>query len=260
MKEEALTREKTVYLPVSDPVDVATQDEHVVHIPTPLEKNIDENYKFISKNPVFRFFSTVFKAIALALMHILCKVLFDLKIEGRENIADLKKKGYVTVCNHVNFLDCGMIACATGRLDTVFTVLKSNFGIPVVRKIIKGLGATPIPTSPRAFSAFSQAIGDHLGSGHVVHFYPEGILYPYYNGVRKFRRGAFAAAVNSNVPVVPLVINYRKVTGIESLFKRKPFATITVLKPIYPAECEDKKGESIRVMEAARNEMRANFS
>lgn len=260
MKEEALTRESTAYLPVSEPVDIPAEDEHVVHIPTPLEKNIDENYKFISANPVFRFFSTIFKAIAIPLLYILCKVLFDLKIEGRENLKDLRKKGYVTVCNHVNFLDCGMIACATRRVDTVFTVLKSNFGIPVVRKIIKGLGATPIPTSPRAFSAFSKAVGEHLESGHVVHFYPEGILYPYYNGVRKFRRGAFAAAVNSNVPVVPLVISYRKVTGIESLFKKKPFATITVLKPIYPNEGADRKAESLRVMELCRSEMRGHFN
>ena len=45
--------------------------------------------------------------------------------------------------------------------------------------------------------------------------YPEGILYPRYNGIRTFKRGAFSLAYECNVPVIPYVIRYVEPEGLE---------------------------------------------
>ena len=70
-----------------------------------------------------------------------------------------------------------------------------------------------------------------LKKGQAVHFYPEGVMIPYYNGLRGFRKGAFHYAVKSDVPVVPMVITYHKST---SMLKIKPVAKIHILEPVFP--------------------------
>ena len=52
--------------------------------------------------------------------------------------------------------------------------------------------------------------------------YPEGILYPYYNGLRRFRNGAFKIAADCGCGVTPAVITFRKRKGLYRLFRRKP--------------------------------------
>ena len=65
--------------------------------------------------------------------------------------------------------------------------------------------------------------------------YPEGILYPYFNDLREFKDGAFKIAARSNVPVLPLVITFRKPHGIYRLYKKKPCVTLRILPPIFPS-------------------------
>lgn len=211
--------------------ELKPDEEHVVKMWTPYNIKVDENYKFISENPVFNAVSGGLKAFALPALGVLNKLVFKLEISGRENLEPLEGKGYITVCNHVNLLDCGMIATAVGRRDITFTTIKENFEIPVVRILVKLLGGIPIPRSQKAMIKFSEAVSALLDGGHVVHFYPEAVLFPYYNGIRGFRRGAFAYAVKNNVPVAPMIITFHEP---ESRLRKKPTAKIHVLEPVYP--------------------------
>lgn len=117
---------------------------------------------------------------------------------------------------------------------TYYPTLESNFGIPVVRHLIKLLDAIPIPESIHAKTAFFQAINTLLQNGKTVHFYPEGSLWPYYEKIRHFKDGAFRFAVQNNVPIVPMVYTFRKNTGILKYIKKKPSITLTILEPVYP--------------------------
>lgn len=216
---------------LNTPQDMKPDDEHVVKMWTPYNIKVDENYKFISNNAVFNAVSGGLKAFALPVLAGINKLAFSLEITGRENLEPLKDKGFITVCNHVNILDCAMIANAVKRRDITFTTIKENFEIPVVRILVKLLGGIPIPRSAKAMAKFSDAVAQLLKEGHVVHFYPEGVLFPYYNGIRGFKRGAFSYAVKNNVPIAPMIITYHEP---ESKLRKKPTAKIHVLEPVYP--------------------------
>lgn len=231
----------------------AGEDEHIVKMWTPYNITVDESYNFIPKSKAFIAFSAGLRKFANCVLYGLDKAVFSLEIKGQENLKGLEKEGFLTVCNHVNFLDCAMIANAAGRSDITFTTIKENFEIPVVRHIIKALGAIPIPRTPKAMAKFSEAVETLLEQNHIVHFYPEGILYPYYNGIRKFKRGAFTYSVKCSKPIVPMLITYYERRG------RKPRAVITVLEPVYPDKTLTQK-ESIKQVEAeVRRKMEAAF-
>lgn len=229
------------------------EDEHIVKMWTPFNIKVDETYEFIPESRAFIAFSSGMRKFANCVLHGLNKAVFSLEIRGSENLKELEGKGFLTVCNHVNFLDCAMIANAAGRSDITFTTLKENFEIPLVRLLIKMLGAIPIPRTPKAMAKFSEAVGVLLEQGHVVHFYPEGILYPYYNGIRKFKRGAFTYSAKFNKPVVPMLITYYERRG------RKPKAVITVLEPVYPDEFLTQKECVRRVESEVREKMERAF-
>lgn len=123
---------------------------------------------------------------------------------------------------------------------TYYPTLESNFGIPVVRHLIKLLHAIPIPKSIRAKMEFNRTIRNLLQNGKTVHFYPEGSLWPYYEKIRHFKIGAFRFAVENNVPIIPMVYTFRESTGILKYIKKKPSITLTILEPVYPNVNLDK--------------------
>ena len=212
-------------------VEKAPDEEHVVKMWTPINIKVDENYKFIPTNKFAIAMSNGLKSFAMPVLKGLDKVVFDLEVLGKENLEPLKDTGYITVCNHVNILDCSMIATAIGRKDMTFTAIKENFEIPVVSLLVKGLGAIPIPRTVKAMKKFNEAVAELLKEKHIVHFYPEGVLFPYYNGIRGFYKGAFSYASKNDVPIVPLLITYHQP---KSKLRKKPVAKIHIMPAMYP--------------------------
>ncbi len=219
-------------------------EEHVVKMWTPYNIKVDENYAFIPSK-AFERFSIGLKGFAAPILMGIDKLAFSLKINGKENAKPLEGKGFITVCNHVNILDCTMVGVALNRKDIVLTTIKENFEIPVVRLFVKALGAIPIPRSVKGIEKFSEAVDTLLAQGKVIHFYPEGILFPYYNGLRGFRRGAFAYAVKNNVPILPMVITYH---DRHSKIRKSPTAQIHILPPVYRDETLKTEREQIKDM------------
>lgn len=239
------------------PTAETTPDEkHVVKMWTPFHIKVDETYKFIPENKAFIRFSNGFKSIAVPLLKAFNKLVFNLKIEGRENLEPLRGKGYITVCNHVNLMDCGMITTAIGRSDMIFTTIPENFEIPVVRHLVKALGGIPIPRGVKALEKFSEAVGTMLQQGKVVHFYPEAVLVPRYNGLRGFRRGAFSYAAKYDAPIVPMVITF---SNDHKGLHRKPTPTIHVLPPVYPDMTLSERERSNQIKKDVFDCMEAKF-
>lgn len=90
-------------------IDRSHENEHVIHMWEPLDFNIDENYEYVSKGKIFKYFSNlIYYGVAVPVLYLLTKVLYDLKIEGKENIKNLET-GAVSVSNHVLVLDCAMV-------------------------------------------------------------------------------------------------------------------------------------------------------
>lgn len=232
-------------------------DEHVVSMWTPYNLNVDADYKYIPTNKLYIHTLNILRKAALEVLKVVDKVAFDLKVEGRENLKGLENAGFVSVCNHVNFLDCTMIAIALNRTDLKITVLKSNLEIPFIRHIIKASGALPIPEVATGKPNFANAISTLLKQGHVVHFYPEAVLFPGYNGIRGFHKGAFVHAVKNNVPIVPFVVTYHTP---KHKYQKMPSAVIHVLPPIYADKTLSEYDQIIKLRDEASKAMNDKFN
>ena len=212
--------------------EIADENEHIIDLWEPLEFNIDRNYEYVSKDIIFNTFSDIlYYLIAYPILKVLTKIVYDLKIEGRENI-DFLEKGAISVSNHVLFLDCAMVGLAWGLKRVYYTTLEGSFKIPFVRKLIKLLRAMPIPEKIKNREYFIKAIEEILNNGNFVHFYPEASLFPYYKKIRNFKNGAFSIAVKNDVPIVPMVFTFREPKGIRKIFKKKKDVTLKILKPV----------------------------
>ena len=221
---------------------ILNENDDIIHMYEPLELNIDEKYQYIREGKVFSFFSNLlYYGIAFPVLTILNKIMYDLKIEGKENIKNLKT-GAISVSNHVLILDCTMIGLSFGLKKVYFTTRKGSFEIPFVRKLIKLLRAVPIPTKMSNKEHFVKQIDKALQKGKIIHFYPEKALWPYYEKLRNFKSGAFEFAIRNNVPVVPIVITFRDPKGVRKVFKKKKDVTVKILEPIkYKGNYENKK-------------------
>ena len=213
------------------------QDENVniIDLWTPCEFNIDENYEYVpSEDTLFSTCSDfIYYGIAYPILKILTKIVYDFKIEGQENIDNLKD-GAISISNHVLFLDCAMIGLAFKDKKIYYTTQEESFKIPFVRKLIKLLRAIPIPKSIENRKNFIKAINKLLKEKNIVHVYPEASLWPYCERIRNFKNGAFDMAVKNQVPIVPCVFTFREPTGMRKLFKKKKDVTLKILKPIKP--------------------------
>ena len=212
--------------------EISDENEHIIDLWEPLDFNIDRNYEYVSKDIIFNTFSDIlYYLIAYPILKVLTKIVYDLKIEGRENI-DFLEKGAISVSNHVLFLDCAMVGLAWGLKRVYYTTLEGSFKIPLVRKLIKLLRAMPIPEKIKNREYFMKAIEEILNNGNFVHFYPEASLFPYYKKIRNFKNGAFSIAVKNDVPIVPMVFTFREPKGIRKIFKKKKDVTLKILKPV----------------------------
>lgn len=217
----------------------ASEDDpnrHIVHMPTPFNYKVDKNYRFVNQNAFFRLASSfVFYVIAIPFLTVVSRLFFGLKITGKKNFRFLKG-GAVTVTNHVHYLDSPMVACTLFPRRPFFATLKSNFEIPVIRRLVRLLGGVPIPESPKALHAFMESMRRELVKGRIVHFYPEASLWPWADNIRPFKNGAFHLAVKSNVPVVPMVFTFRDAKWPVSIWRKKPLITMKIGEPEYPIE------------------------
>ena len=208
--------------------------ENVMEVWHPLKFDVNEKYKYVPTNTFFRIISwIVYYIIAVPILSIILKLVYDFKIEGKENIKNLQG-GAITVSNHVLVLDCAMVGLAIcGKKKIFYTTQSESFQIPFVRKLIKLLKAIPIPKGVKNKERMVKEISNLLKDNKFVHFYPEAILYPYCNKIRHFKNGAFDLAIKNDVPVVTIVIKFRQPKGIRKILKRKKDATLKILEPIY---------------------------
>lgn len=223
----------------NDNIEIEDESSHIMHLWSPFKLSIDENYDFTPTHLFFKIPSTLLYYFAYYVLIVFNKIVFNFKIEGKENIEKIKS-GKITISNHVHPMDCTMAGISNFPNPVFFPTLKSNFGIPVVRHIIKLLNAIPIPDSISTKQKFIEAINTLLQNGKTVHFYPEGSLWPYYTEIRHFKDGAFKFAVQNNVPIIPMVYKFEQNTGILKYIKNKPSIKLVILGPIYPNISLDK--------------------
>ena len=71
-------------------------------------------------------------------------------------------------------------------------------------------------------------------------------MWPYYRDIRPFKRGAFAMAVRNDVPVLPLVLTFKRKKKRNGKYKYRLFYTIA--KPLYRDRALEQKAASEKMM------------
>lgn len=208
-------------------------DEQVFHMWEPLNFEIKDNYKYIIDNKIFNIFSDLLFIVITPILWVLNRVLFGFDVEGVDNLRKVSG-GKVTISNHVHPMDCTMNGLINFPERTYFPTLATNFKIPFIRHLIRILYAIPIPKKTTQIEKFFEEIKKALLDGKTVHMYPEAALWPYYEKLRPFKKGAFKMAVDARCPIVPILYQFVEPDGIFALYKRKKCIHAKVLEPVYP--------------------------
>jgi len=195
---------------------------------------IDNNYVYDRKNPLWRALSFfLYYFVAAPLMFLFAKVVFGLKIKGRENLRDLRTSGFYIYVNHTHWLDAALPAIVAWPRRTFVVCGPRAMDPPLLPGVVPMLGGVPLNITPAGKIRFRAFLEKQIRRGRVVAIMPEAHVWPYYNKIRKFSERSFTYPVRQNAPVVGCVVTYRRRKLFPNL---RPLMTITIDQPIYPSE------------------------
>ncbi|MGN1200726.1 MAG: lysophospholipid acyltransferase family protein [Candidatus Caccovivens sp.] len=190
-------------------------DENILKIKHDKRKiAFDGDYNFKPHNIFFRMWASFFRVIAITILNPYIRIKYKFTIFNSKNKDKLKGKPFIMTSNHVHIFDDVSIGTNLFCWRKIyFTTLDRNIKRPMVGFWLRSLGGIPIPAgSLSGMKRFNEDISYLLRKGKPILYNPEGSLWPYYREIRPYKRGAFSMAVKNDVPVLPLIV----------LFKRKP--------------------------------------
>ena len=134
----------------------------------------------------------------------LFRALYRIRVEGLENEPE---DGALLICaNHTSFRDILVLGVTMRHRQIRFCAKAELFKVPVLRHLIKALGAFPLHRGQADTAAFKTAIS-MLESGESVGLFPQGTRYA---GVaptpEQFRNGAGMIAYRAKANVLPVLI------------------------------------------------------
>ncbi|MGM9875444.1 MAG: lysophospholipid acyltransferase family protein [Bacilli bacterium] len=207
-------------------------DEQVTHNWAPLSFEIKNNYNYVLNNPLFKLISNILSLPVFIILYIIDKIFLGFCVINKDKI--VKDKGFVSISNHIHYLDCTLIGLIYYPNRVHYPTIEKNFKIPFVRKLIRLLYAMPIPKDRIKKDRFYSQINIAFKGKFILHMYPEAAMWPYYEKIRDFKYGAFKIAVDANVCVQPIKFVFTKSNGLYRLYKKKKRICAVVLDPLYP--------------------------
>ena len=137
------------------------------------------------------------------------KVMFRVKTVGREN--EVKEGPTIYCVNHISNWDPVLVACETKR-PINFMSKKELFRIPVLKSILKALGAFPIDRTGNDIATLKTTVAA-LKDGACICLFPQGTRHPEKEPSETVARGGAAMlAKHAKATLVPISIytkNYR---------------------------------------------------
>lgn len=171
------------------------------------------------------------------------------RILGREHLPPTPA---VLVANHQSAMDT--LACLGLNHPFKFVAKAELFNLPIFGPAMRMAGYVRLSRSKtRSMAAMMEQCRALLAAGESVLIFPEGTYAPKGRGRLPFKRGAFALALELQVPVVPIVIE-----GVRGLldedgpwFGARANVTLRVLPPIPPSALgsdDAKAAEALRAL------------
>ena len=172
---------------------------------------IDENYKYIHKNPLWNFASFLLQnVLSMPIKIIYGKTKFRIKYIGKEKLKEYKKQGYFVYVNHTQvFADVFIPSLPMYPKRNHFIVNPENVSMKILGNSVQLLGAIPIPNNKNGMKNFISAIKTHIDKGHPITIYPEAHIWPYYTKIRPFKAVSFKYPVQYNKPTFCMTNTYQ---------------------------------------------------
>jgi 1-acyl-sn-glycerol-3-phosphate acyltransferase len=173
-------------------------------------------------------------------------------VHGRENLP-LVGRPCVFVANHASYAD-GLILIAALTRRASFIAKVELAGSLITRVILGGLGAEFVERLEREkVVADARRLQVLAQAGRSLLFFPEG-TFTRVAGLLPFHMGAFVAAAEAGVPVVPVAIRgTRSILRDGSLMPRRGAVSVTVGAPLEPKSfATDPWRAAIGLRDAAR--------
>jgi len=152
-------------------------------------------------------------------------------VRGTEMVPD---RQCIVVANHASYVD-GVILNAFLPPRFGF-VIKGEMGkIPVAGFLLRRIGSEFVERFDTSGSARdARRLLKVAESGESLAFFPEG-TFKAVPGLDRFRAGAFAVAINSELPIVPVVISgSRAILPAATILPRPGRLSVDMLAPIEP--------------------------
>jgi fatty-acyl-CoA synthase len=126
-----------------------------------------------------------------------------LQAEGLERLP--RQGPFLLVCNHASYVDV-LALLALLPIEFLFVAKREVTRWPLIGLFVRRLGHLTVERFD-ARQSVADAVGlpEAIGAGHNVLVFPEG-TFTASTGLRPFRLGAFKAAVETQVPVLPLAL------------------------------------------------------
>ncbi|NQT33386.1 MAG: 1-acyl-sn-glycerol-3-phosphate acyltransferase [Candidatus Omnitrophica bacterium] len=144
-------------------------------------------------NPTYRISQLLFEGTA--------RVLFKLKVSGRENVP---KRPYVVISNHNSYLDPALIGivCRGDHVD--FMAKRELFGEPFFGSWARAVGAIPLNRDDSLGSGLKESI-KRIKRGRVISMFPEGTR-SLDGSIQRAQKGVGFLIGKADIPVLPIYI------------------------------------------------------
>lgn len=172
---------------------------------------IDENYKYIHKNPLWNICSIMLQnVLSIPIKVLYAKIKFKIKFIGKEKLKSYKKEGYFLYANHTQtFADTFIPSLAIYPKRNFLIVNPENISIKPFGKIIEMLGAIPVPGNKTAMKNFLEIIEKRINKKSTITIYPEAHIWPYYTKIRPFKAVSFKYPIELEKPVFCITNTYQ---------------------------------------------------
>lgn len=183
----------------------------------------------------------LFYKFARAIVRPIMFLLFRPRVEGLENFPMEGKT--IVYSNHISLLDPILIGCVLPR-QVFFMAKVELFKIPVLRTIIRHLGAFPVKRGSADLSAIKHSL-QVLNEGKVFGIFPEGTRSKT-GFLQSFSHGIASIAHKSRAKILPIAI-----VGQYRLFRP---ITVKIGKPLNFDDYFDQKSNT-ELLEKMADEM-----
>lgn len=234
-------------------------DEHTLPPDLSLALPVDENFCYLRRG-IRHFFPNLLAHLVYAFVELdVVRFLFDLKVEGKENLHGVDRS--VIVSNHIHMFDCVAIRHLYHNKEVYSLAAEFNNRGDFLGFMMRYSGMLPLSSDRKATRHLSEAISTILAQkhGHLLVF-PEGSEWLYYDKPRPFKPGAFHFAAEHDVPVQPMFFTFADENRVDAHGDPKPRATLHIGKAIYEPQGMTKKEVRAYLAKESMDFMRETYA